>query len=152
MPVGQDLIENLLKPLFIKNMKVEILKDQENPLLNRREAEAKVEHPGARTPNRLELLPVLAKTLKADEKLIIIDKIITMTGTNTSRVKIQVYKKLEDIPKQKLEKMERRIKKIKQEAEKAEKPEEKKEGEEKAEEEKAEKKEEGEEKAEGKDG
>jgi len=133
-------------------MKVEILKDQENPLLNRREVEAKVEHPGARTPNRLELLPVLAKTLKADEKLIIIDKIITLTGTNTSRVKIQVYKKLEDIPKQKLEKMERRIKKIKQ-AEKAEKPEEKKAEEGKAEEkeEKAEKKEEGEEKAEGKE-
>jgi ribosomal protein S24E len=100
-------------------MKVDIIDQKKNPLLKRDEIRARIGHPGKPTPNRKEILAVLAKALKAGEDRVIVDKIFTRKALPESEAHALVYKKKEDIPKDKLEKMERRTKK-------AEKPKEEK--------------------------
>lgn len=101
-------------------MKIEILEHKKNPLMKREEAWVSVEHPGGATPRRAEILAGLAKKLGAKPELVIIDKIFSETGKALTRVRVQVYKSKEGIPKFKLEKMERRMKKA--EKKKEEKP------------------------------
>jgi len=119
----------------LKNVKMDVLSRRKNPLLKREEIIVTVEHKGARTPSRLELLEDLSKKLKINKNLIIVDKILTVRGKSESKVKVLAYEKESDIPAYKLEKMKKRIK-VKEEK----KPEEesKEEGGEKAEEEKPE--------------
>jgi small subunit ribosomal protein S24e len=142
-------------------MTVKIVERKKNPLLKREDVHALLEHPGKPTPSREEMLPNLEKTLKAKKDLILIDKIFSIKGKCESKLKIFVYSKKDDIPKEKLEVIQKRMEKKEakpeakteekpaeekpaEEKEKA-KPEEAKEGEEKpSEEEKTEEKEKGE--------
>ncbi|MEE9406248.1 MAG: hypothetical protein V3V26_02465 [Candidatus Aenigmarchaeota archaeon] len=102
-------------------MKIDIAEQKKNPLMKREELWVTVEHTGAATPKRKELLPHLVKTLKTKENLVIIKKIFSDTGKNTSNAKVFVYTKTDDIPKGMAEKMQRQLKKGKAEAPKAEK-------------------------------
>lgn len=70
-------------------MSVEITSDTKNPLLQRREIEFTAS--GKTTPSRKELKAELAKVLKADEKLIVIDFIDQKMGTNINTGKVKVY-------------------------------------------------------------
>ena len=109
-------------------MKTNVTEQKKNPLMKREELWVEIEHEGAATPRRRELVPHLVKALKTKDNLVIIRKIFSETGRNRSRAKVFVYSKTEDIPKGMAEKMQRRLKKGKQPEPKAEaKPAEKKE-------------------------
>jgi len=98
-------------------MKTEIDTQKENPLMKRKEFWLKLEHEGKPTPGRKEILPEVAKIVKSKEDLIIIDKIFSFGGRSISKVKVFVYTKTEEMPKDKVEKMQNRVNKKKPEAE-----------------------------------
>ena len=105
-------------------MSVEIISDKKNPLLQRREVEFTAS--GKTTPSRKELKAELAKALKANEKLIVIDFIDQKMGTNINTGKVKVYDSEEALKKISLGYKTKRDIKEKKEgdapAEKAEKP------------------------------
>lgn len=72
-------------------MKLNIVEDKENPLLNRREIEFEVEHEGSATPKKLEVSEMLAAKLNANTKLMIV-RFYTQFGSNVSRGSCMVYK------------------------------------------------------------
>ena len=78
-------------------MGVEIISDKKNLLLQRREVEFTAS--GKTTPSRKELKAELAKTLKANEKLIVIDLIDQRMGTNINTGKVKVYDNEEALKK-----------------------------------------------------
>jgi len=106
-------------------MDIKIAGEKENSLLKRKEVVAEIAHPGKATPLRKEMISGLAKALKSKEELVIVDKIFTRKGTASCEARVLVYKKKEDIPKEKLERQERRLSRKKKPAK--EKPEAKKE-------------------------
>jgi small subunit ribosomal protein S24e len=66
-------------------MEVKIVSAKENPLLKRKEVNFRVEHgPKGKTPPRLEVKKALAAELKISEELVFVEKMHTMTGTNTA--------------------------------------------------------------------
>ena len=66
-------------------MEVKIVSAKENPLLKRKEVNFRVEHgPKGKTPPRLEVKKALAAELKISEELVFVEKMQTMTGTNTA--------------------------------------------------------------------
>lgn len=103
-------------------MKISIEQQSKNPLMKREEVWVSVEHEGAATPKRKELLPHLVKALKAKENLVMIRKIFSETGRTRSKAKVFVFSNADDVPKAMAEKMQRQLKKGKQpEAKPAEK-------------------------------
>lgn len=96
-------------------MEIQILSQTKNPITKVEKVIIKCEHSGKPTPNREEIWETVAKTLKKEKELIIIDKIITLKGYTASEVRVFVYPKKEDIPKYKLEKMEKRLARLKKE-------------------------------------
>ncbi|MCK4335792.1 MAG: hypothetical protein KAW40_03645 [Candidatus Aenigmarchaeota archaeon] len=103
-------------------MSVKILDQKKNPLLKREEVHAVFEHTGKPTPPRKDILPFLEKALRAKKDLILIDKIFSIKGKGESKLKVFVYSKKDDIPKDKLEVIQKRMEKKKA---KGEEPEEK---------------------------
>ena len=102
-------------------MKVEIISDEKNPLLGRREAEFQLVE--SVTPSRHELKAELAKVLKAKEELIVIDVVDQKTGSNLTTGRVKIYE-TGDI-KQKVDldyKDKRGVKEKKEEAAPAEVP------------------------------
>ena len=95
-------------------MKLEITGKKENILLKRDEVSAELQNEGP-TPSRKIITSEAAKKLGIEENLVIVDKISTERGKRSSRAKLLVYKKKEDIPKDKLLKMEKRIGETKKE-------------------------------------
>jgi small subunit ribosomal protein S24e len=66
-------------------MEVKIVSAKENPLLKRKEVAFRVEHgPQGKTPGRLEVKRALAAELKVGEELVFVEKMQTLTGTNTA--------------------------------------------------------------------
>ena len=92
-------------------MTLKIVDQKNNPLLKREEIYCIFEHPDKATPSRNEMIPALEKTLNTKREMIIIDKIFSVKGKGESKVHIFVYKKKEDVPKDKLEKMQKRMEK-----------------------------------------
>ncbi len=94
--------------------------------MHREEVLIGLDHSGKPTPNRKEILSIVAKEVKAKEDIIIIDKIFNKTGKSASEARVFVYKKPGDVPKYKIEKMKRRLEKKEKPVPKPEaKPEEK---------------------------
>jgi ribosomal protein S24E len=121
-------------------MSLKILEHKKNPLLKREEVRALFEHAGKPTPPRDEILPFLEKSLKAKKDTILIDKIFSIKGKGESRLKVFVYSRKDDIPKEKLEVIRRREGKGKKKGEKPAEGEAEKAGEAKPEEAKGEEK------------
>lgn len=94
-------------------MKMEIVKDKKNPAMKRDEHAISLEHTGKATPSRPEIMKDVAKLLKTKEELIIVDKIISNKGVQSSVVYVLSYRKRDDMPKHKLEKMKARMDKAK---------------------------------------
>jgi ribosomal protein S24E len=119
-------------------MEMEILRERENPLLERKEVEFRISHPNAPTPKRAEVLDLLSKKLGVKPELVVIRRISTLHGRSYSSGLAHVYQRAERLlsvePKHLLERG-----KPKEKTEK--KPEEKKVEEKKSEEKKEEKKE-----------
>jgi len=70
-------------------MSIQIISDKKNLLLQRREVE--FTDSGKTTPSRESIKPELAKALKANEKLLVIDYIEQKMGTNLNAGKAKVY-------------------------------------------------------------
>ena len=79
-------------------MSLEILENKENPLLGRQEVSLLIKHYGKPTPNKVDLLKEAAGKLGTDESLLTIKGVFTGKGNSTSKVKVFVYKKKEDMP------------------------------------------------------
>lgn len=81
-----------------------------------------LDHGRKATPSRQEILKEVAKQVKASEDVIIIDKIFSKSGVSASEARAFVYKKKDEIPRDKLEKMTRRMEKKKGETASPEAP------------------------------
>lgn len=66
-------------------MKVEINKDEKNPLLNRRQIKFSVTHDGKATPSKLDVAEQLAAKLNANLDLMVIEGYKTPFGENKSK-------------------------------------------------------------------
>lgn len=71
-------------------MDLTITKQTENPLLSRKEVQAKIVFEGA-TPNRVDVQKALAKSIKADEKMVIVQTIQTSFGHSNATVVAHAY-------------------------------------------------------------
>jgi ribosomal protein S24E len=98
-------------------MKLEIVSEKKNALAKNEEVRARIEHAGARTPSRMEILEEAARKLKKDKSLIIVDSIFSDNARPASEARILVYPSAQDVPAHKLEKMKRRMKQSKEQAE-----------------------------------
>jgi small subunit ribosomal protein S24e len=77
-------------------MEVKVVSVKENPLLKRREVAFRVEHgPAGKTPGRLEVKRALANEMKVGEELVFVERMRTLTGTNTAIGAANVYAVLE---------------------------------------------------------
>jgi ribosomal protein S24E len=100
-------------------MKVEITEESKNPLLGRKEVSFRTADKV--TPSRSELKAELSKSLKKDEKLIVIDVVKQMTGSNIIGGKAKVYNNEKDLAKIELDyKNKRGVKEKKEDAAPAE--------------------------------
>lgn len=77
---------------------MEIIKDIENKLLGRREIVAKLVSESS-TPKRVEIKKTLAKKLKVDESLVIVNHIGSYFGDSDIRVRAKVYNSEEALKK-----------------------------------------------------
>jgi len=73
-------------------LKIEVLSDQEDKLLERREISFKVTHQKASTPNRIEIRKQLADTLKVDPETIQLRPMKQKTGRNEANGIALIYK------------------------------------------------------------
>lgn len=71
---------------------MEVVKQFENKLLNRTEVEGVMKLGVAPIPSRVEVKKNLAKKLKVDEKLIVVNKISSSYGSSEIKVDANVYK------------------------------------------------------------
>lgn len=71
-------------------MKLEILKETENPLLNRKRVTLQATYQG-NTPSRKDFRKAVATTLKAQEALVAVKHIYTRFGNTTAKVICNVY-------------------------------------------------------------
>jgi len=94
-------------------MKSHVVEEKDNPLMRRKEYWLSVTHPEHATPARKDVMAFLAAELKAKEDTIIIDKMFSDKGIASTRVKVEVYAKKEDIPKRKLEAAQQKLSGIK---------------------------------------
>lgn len=88
---------------------MEVFSQKKNSLMRREEAWIRLDHAGKPTPPRKDIIADIAKHFKAKEDSVIVDKIFSEFGKPSSRVKVLVYSKAEEIPKAKLEKMKIRM-------------------------------------------
>ena len=72
-------------------MEVKIISKKENPLLKRKEVRFTVVHTQGKTPARLDIRRSLASELQVSDKLVIIKKMKTMTGTCTAIGEANAY-------------------------------------------------------------
>ncbi|BFI73441.1 30S ribosomal protein S24e [Nanoarchaeota archaeon] len=80
-------------------MDINILNREKNELLNREEIIVDIEHKGESTPKREELRKKISAMIGKDEKLIVIEKIISEFGKQRSKAFIHVYENEEDMKK-----------------------------------------------------
>lgn len=72
-------------------MEVKIIKESENPLVERDEIKFEVEHGNSSTPSRAETLKELSSKLEVSEDLIVIDKMATLQGRQVASGMARIY-------------------------------------------------------------
>jgi ribosomal protein S24E len=72
-------------------MDITIERDEENPLLERRDIEAVINHEQDATPSETVARKELGKALTVDPETVAIDTINTGYGTNTARITAKVF-------------------------------------------------------------
>jgi ribosomal protein S24E len=108
------------------SLKIEVLSDQEDKLLERRQISFRVTHQKAATPNRIEIRKQLADTLNVDPERIQLRPLKQKTGRNEADGIALIYKSAERAHLIEPEYLADRLKpKEKKEEEKAPKTEEK---------------------------
>ncbi len=79
------------------SFKINIVKEEKNPLIDRTEIKFDLEHPGASTPNRMEVKNKICALKNLDTKLTIMKKIESHFGSSHSKGKVYIYDKIEDL-------------------------------------------------------
>lgn len=110
------------------NMRLEIVSDAHNPLINRREIKGVVYHEGMGTPKVPDLRVALAKALGVDFKLLFVRGLATETGMNASKVTIHIYRTVSDAAEYEPKHIREKNKTLAEEIEEAEAEERKKKG------------------------
>lgn len=72
-------------------MKVEIIEEKENPLLDRKEMKIKVAYTGA-TPSRKEIRDKIIAKLKANKDLVVLNSLNSKFGTREATGNVRIYK------------------------------------------------------------
>ncbi|MFH1294671.1 MAG: 30S ribosomal protein S24e [Candidatus Aenigmatarchaeota archaeon] len=90
-------------------MKAQIIEEKENPLMQRKEYWLTIKHEEGPTPSRSDVMKFLVGELKTKEDLLIVEKMFSEKGKTATRVRAEVYRKKEDIPKHKVDKSARRL-------------------------------------------
>ena len=72
-------------------LKIEIIEEKKNPIIDRMELKVRIDHYGNSTPNRLEVKKTVASQHGSDEKLTIIKNIKTYFGSTKDLAEIYVY-------------------------------------------------------------
>lgn len=78
-------------------MDIEIVEDFYNPLLERREVKFLVKHPREATPERFRVRQVLREKFNVDLDRLIVIRLSSKTGLNTSEGICHIYDNLENI-------------------------------------------------------
>jgi len=78
-------------------VKLKMLSQEENKLLERKEIVLEVMHDDNATPPRAELVKEIAQNLKVDPNLMFITKIKPIYGKSCSQVVVRVYKNRADL-------------------------------------------------------
>lgn len=73
------------------SLKIEIIEEKKNPLIDRKEITIRIDHFGTSTPNRLEVKKKIAAVQGSDEKLTIIKKLDTHFGASYTLGRIYIY-------------------------------------------------------------
>ncbi len=81
---------------------MELISEKSNPVLKRREILVKIKGAGA-TPSRKDVVAGIASHFGVDEKIILVDQIITEFGTAETRARVKIYEDPKFIPKKRLE-------------------------------------------------
>ncbi|HDI46502.1 MAG TPA: 30S ribosomal protein S24e [Candidatus Methanomethylia archaeon] len=76
-------------------VQIELVSETYNPLVERRELVFEVSSP-AGTPKREVLRKLISQLLHVDENLVYMKKIIGTYGVNKARVRVNVYKSVEE--------------------------------------------------------
>lgn len=77
-------------------MEVKVVSARDNPLLKRKEVQFRVEHgPAGKTPGRLEVKRAIADALRVEAELVFVERMRTLTGTNTAMGVANVYASME---------------------------------------------------------
>jgi ribosomal protein S24E len=80
-------------------MDLNILKEENKPLFNRKDVSARIAYENA-TPSRNDIKKELAGKMKAKEELVIVTKVLTENGSPSAKIEARVYsdeKALKDI-------------------------------------------------------
>ncbi len=110
-------------------MKIQVIKEKENPLLKRKELLVALDYDGGATPSKAELQKSLAEELKVEIERVEVSKILSEIGMPKGKAWIKIWeeKKVPIYSEMKKEKAESEKKEEKKEEEKGEKIEETKE-------------------------
>lgn len=108
-------------------MDLKIIKKQDNPLLSRVEIEAEASFLNEPIPKREDVKKKILAVEKADEKLIVIKKIVPSFGVGKAKVLVYIYKSEDELkkiePKKKEKKAAKPAEEKKEEAKEAPKEE-----------------------------
>jgi len=77
-------------------MQIEVVEEEDNALLNRRELKVKVSHPAA-TPSRIDVKNRVAADLKVSPELVIVDSMKTAFGKKETAAYIKIYDSAEAV-------------------------------------------------------
>lgn len=83
-------------------MEMEVISEKVNPVLKRREIIVKIKVKGA-TPSRKDVVAGVASHFGVEEKLILVDQILTEFGAADALARIKIYEDPQFIPKKRLE-------------------------------------------------
>jgi small subunit ribosomal protein S24e len=75
-------------------MQIEVIKEEDNTLLNRKELQIKIEHPAA-TPARIEVKHKVAADLKVEPERVIVDNMKTAFGKKETTAYVKIYESAE---------------------------------------------------------
>lgn len=73
-------------------VKIEIEKERDNVLLNRKELWCLISFENSSTPTREQVRELVAKNLGSDRSLIIVDSTMQETGKHVARSYVKIYK------------------------------------------------------------
>ena len=83
-------------------MEMEVISEKANPVLKRREIIVKIKGAGA-TPPRKDVVAAIASHFGVEEKIVLVDQILTEFGISDARVRVKIYDDPQFIPKKRLE-------------------------------------------------